>query len=99
MDSNSLPDTVVNSNPRQGPRANSDESLGRRVAAKLADFDNKGAVRIIASDNTFAGYGEDVTAALREKHPPTPDNLTLPPAPDATTPALRASQEQVIEGL
>ena len=99
MDGNSLPDTVVNSNHRQGPRANSDESLGRRVASKLADFDIKGAVRIIASDNTFAGYGEDVTAALREKHPPSPENLNLPPAPDATTPPLHATQEQVMGGL
>ena len=69
MDGNSLPDTVVNSNHRQGPRANSDESLGRRVASKLADFDIKGAVRIIASDNTFAGYGEDVTAGKNIHHP------------------------------
>ena len=33
MDGNFLPDTVVNSNLRQGPRGNSDESLGRRVAS------------------------------------------------------------------
>ena len=88
-----------NSNRAGGTKGTLDSDLGRRVASKLADFDIRGAVRIISSDDGFAGYGEEVTSALQAKHPPAPTNVALPPAPDETTPPFQATKEQVIEGL
>ena len=69
------------------------------MAAKLADCDVKGAVRIIASQDTFAGYGIEVTRALQAKHPPAPDDITLPADPDADTAPFQATKEQVVEAL
>ena len=77
----------------------SQPSLAKRVASKLADCNIRGAVRILASDDSFAGYSEEVTAALQQKHPPAPPNVVLPPAPDNDTPPFQATKEQVLEGL
>ena len=69
-------------------------NLSKRVAAKIADCDIKGAVRIIASDDSFAGFAEEVSMALQAKHPPAPVDLALPPPPDATTPAAQATRSR-----
>ena len=82
----SLPVTQTENNEDNYPNGKNSKSvkssLAKRVAAKLADCDIKGAVRIIASDDSFAGYNEEVTAALKDKHPPAPVDTVLPPAPD-----------------
>ena len=91
MESNSIPCEIDNDNATR-PIKSPEETLSRRVSSKLSEFDIKGAVRLIASDNTFAGYGEPVTAALQEKHPPSPQDLVLPPPPDATTQTLSCHQ-------
>ncbi len=72
------------------------EQLRKRVAAKMADCDVKGAVRLLASSEDLAGHGEEVIQALRSKHPPAPENLNLPPAPNAQMPPPSAvTKEQV----
>ena len=74
-------------------------NLGKRVAAKIADCDIRGAVRIISSDDTCAGFTDEVRVALQAKHPPAPAGLVLPPPPDATTAPFQATKEQVLEAL
>ena len=91
-------DIAENNSNNQNNR-HKEKSLSKRVASKLADCDIKGAVRIISSLDSFAGYDDAVTTALQEKHPAAPPDLALPPAPDANTPLFQATKEQVIEGL
>ena len=56
-------------------------------------------MRIISSDDTFAGFTDEVRVALQAKHPPAPAGLGLPPPPDATTAPFQATKEQVLEAL
>ena len=95
----SLPSPDDNNNSDVAEKPNTESTLGKRVSSKLADFDIKGAVRLVASDDSFAGYSPEVTAALQGKHPPAPDDLALPPPPDETTPAFHATKEQVMKAL
>ena len=95
----SLPAPDDNNNSSVPPKSNTDQTLRKRVSAKLADFDIKGAVRIVASDDSFAGFTQEVTAALQDKHPPAPANLHMPPPPDETTSPFHATKEQVMKAL
>ena len=91
--------TKSNDNPPKPTADNPLKNLSKRVAAKIADCDIRGAVQIISSDDTFAGFTDEVTAALQAKHPPAPAGLALPPPPDATTAPFQATKEQILEAL
>ena len=67
----------------QSSRSQIDSSLKlkRRVAAKFADSDIRGAVREMASTDGLAPHNSETVRALKAKHPPTPDNLSLPAPP------------------
>ena len=95
----SVEDSGSERNNPSPPKPSTDNDLAKRVYAKVSDFDIKGAVRLISSDDSFAGYSDEVTAALREKHPPAPADLAAPPPPDATTPTARVTVEQVMDRL
>jgi hypothetical protein len=44
-------------------------SLAKKVEAKVADFDIKGAVKLLSSDDSLASLNEDVAEELKKKHP------------------------------
>ena len=74
--------------------------LKRRVAAKFADGDVKGAVRLLASGEGFAGHGEEVVTALKAKHPPAPEDLDLPPPPnEQLAPPVTISVEEMVSAV
>ena len=54
------------------------ERLKRRVTAKLADHDVTGAIRIMSSSDEITSPCEEVLKALKSKHPPAPEDLSLP---------------------
>lgn len=62
---------------------------------KLSDFDVKGAVRLISSDDTFAPDNEETLNALRTKHPFPSRNLSMPPQPVSTDNHLQVTIVQV----
>ena len=95
----SLPPVTDPNNISRRRDATQEYNLAKGVASKLADFNIKGAVRLVASDDSFAGFSEDVTEELRRKHPPAPPNLNLPPPPDAATVPFQATKEQVVGAL
>jgi hypothetical protein len=43
-------------------------SLAKKVEAKVADFDIKGAVKLLSSDDSLASFKEDVAKELKKKH-------------------------------
>jgi hypothetical protein len=42
-------------------------SLAKKVEAKVADFDIKGAVKLLSSDDSLASFNEDVAEELKKK--------------------------------
>ena len=70
--------------------------IARRVHSKCADGDIKAALRTLTSNEDFVRPTTDIMSALRRKHPPTPPDETLPPAPHADdTRPLQVSAKQV----
>ncbi|XP_047738934.1 zinc finger X-chromosomal protein-like [Hyalella azteca] len=57
---------------------NGNQELGRRVASRLADGDIRGAVRMLASSDDIAPRDDRTREELRQKHPPAPEDLSLP---------------------
>jgi hypothetical protein len=45
------------------------------VEAKVADFDIKGAVKLLSSDDSLASFNEDVAKELKKKHSSPPHEL------------------------
>jgi hypothetical protein len=41
-------------------------SLAKKVEAKVADFDIKGAVKLLSSDDSLASFNEDVAEELKK---------------------------------
>uniref|UniRef100_A0A8D8VFV8 Uncharacterized protein n=1 Tax=Cacopsylla melanoneura TaxID=428564 RepID=A0A8D8VFV8_9HEMI len=50
-------------------KKNDTTSLGKRVEAKLAEFDTKGAIRLLSSDCTLAPRNNDTLDRLKQLHP------------------------------
>ena len=94
LDLDNLPN--IQDAPRVAYRARGgDEQLRRRVAGKFADGDVSGAVRELASDGGLAPFNETTLEALRSKHPPAPEDLSLPEPPDASVIPVVATEEDV----
>lgn len=91
-------ESAMKNDPRGKPSAarNSDERLQRSVSLKLQDGDVRGAIRLLASDDQLARDSDDVFEALKAKHPPRPEDLDLPPAPNDCTRACLASEADVM---
>ena len=77
-----------------------DEKLGRRVSAKLADGDVRGAVRLLSSDTGIAPNCQETLNKLKERHPRSPPDIRLinPPDPD-TESCLVATPEMVLKAV
>ena len=56
--------------------------LKKRVSAKFADGDIRGAVRELASSLGLAPNNETTINSLQLQHPPAPDDLSMPTPPD-----------------
>jgi hypothetical protein len=57
-------------------------SLAKKVEAKVTNFDIKGVVKLLSSDNSLTSFNEDVAEELKKKHPSPSRELFFP---DATT--------------
>jgi hypothetical protein len=68
-------------------------SLAKKVEAKVADFDIKGAVKLLSSDDSLASFNEDVAEELKKKHPSPSRELFFP---DATTIFNTVKQKKIV---
>jgi hypothetical protein len=50
------------------------------VEAKVADFDIRGAIKLLSSDDSLASFSEDVAEELKKKHPSPSRELFFPEA-------------------
>jgi len=98
MSCNGLPDPPDTQRVRKEKGA--DQHLGKRVSAKLSDGDVKGAVRLLSSEEDQAPRDDMTYNLLTQKHPPAPDNLSMPtPADDNFAAPVLASEEDVRKAL
>jgi hypothetical protein len=54
---------------RTGSKKRTNLSLAKKVEAKVADFDIRGAVKLLSSDDSLASFNKDVAEELKKKHP------------------------------
>lgn len=57
-------------------------SLKKRVEAKVSDFDIKGAIRLLCSEDSFAPMNQNTIDAMKSKHPEPSRTLEFPTPPD-----------------
>jgi hypothetical protein len=50
-----------------GSKKRTNLSLAKKVEAKVADFDIRGAVKLLSSDDSLASFNEDVAEELKKK--------------------------------
>ena len=65
------------------------------INQKLSDFNIKGALQILSSDNSFVNPSKESLDTLQQKHPQASSDLMLPPSPSAATPPTYFSQNQI----
>jgi hypothetical protein len=51
---------------RTGFKKRTNLSLAKKVEAKVADFDIRGAVKLLSSDDSLASFNEDVAEELKK---------------------------------
>jgi hypothetical protein len=51
---------------RTGSKKRTNLSLAKKVEAKVADFDIRGAVKLLSSDDSLASFNEDVAEELKK---------------------------------
>ncbi|PXF39673.1 hypothetical protein BWQ96_10627 [Gracilariopsis chorda] len=90
-------------NPEEGTLGggtlNKDVQLGRRVSDKLSEGDITGAVRLLASSSEISPENEETLTALQQKHPPAPEDLSLPAGPGDDCQPHIASEEDIRKAL
>ena len=59
----------------------------------------RGAIRLLASADQIAQNPYDVAEGLKAKHPPTPEDLDLPPGPKEDTQPALATEAEVITSI
>ena len=80
-------------------RKSKEEILRNRVDAKFAEFDLKGAIRELSSDDTFAPNNEETLDLLQARHPTAPDGIALPPAIDGAEAHIQISEDSVKKAI
>jgi hypothetical protein len=63
---------------RTGSKKRTNLSLAKKVEAKVVDFDIRGAVKLLSSDDSLASFNEDVAEELKKKHPSPSRELFFP---------------------
>jgi len=69
--------------------------MKRLVNQKLSDFNIKGDLQTLSGNSSFANPNEESVNTLQQKHPQAPDDLKLPPPPDAGTSSICFSTDQI----
>jgi len=69
--------------------------MKRLVNQKLSDLNIKGALQALSGNSSFANPNEESANTLQQKHLQAPDDLKLPPTPDAGTSSSCFSTDQI----
>jgi hypothetical protein len=84
---------------RTGSKKRTNLSLAKKVEAKIADFDIRGAVKLLSSDDSLASFNENVAEELKKK-PSFTISRTFFPDPSKTGDiSLIVSEQNVREAI
>ena len=82
------------------PIRTSEDAFAKRVMSKCADGDIRAALRLLTSDDTMSVDSADTLQVLQSKHPPGPENATLPPMPaERRIDSLLVEQDNVLAAV
>ena len=82
------------------PIRTSEDAFAKRVMSKCADGDIRAALRLLTSDDTMSVDSADTLQVLQSKHPPGPENATLPPmSAERRIDSLRVEQDNVLAAV
>ena len=76
-----------------------DETLKRRVAAKISEADVSEVVRELLSAEGLAPQDGDTLMALKENHSSAPENLSPPDPLDGSVVPAVATEEEIWKGI
>ena len=88
--------TMPEVDSRRSVTTDSDHRLRKAVSARFADCDMRGAVRLLTSTEGLAPRDDNTAALLQRKHPPSPEDLSLPAPPDDDFPAPTVATEESV---
>ena len=74
-------------------------NLYKRIEAKVADGDVRGAIRLLSSTDDIAPQNSITLEKLRDKHPPPSRPLNFPEPPAANSEVLVVSEREVYKGI
>lgn len=74
-------------------------ALEKRVEMKIEEFDIKGAMRIISSNDTLAKMNEDNVKKLRDLHPVPSRRLEMPEPPSDNTRCIQVDENAVSKAI
>jgi hypothetical protein len=86
---------------RTGSKKRTNLSLAKKVEAKVADFDIRGAVKLLSSDDSLslASFNEDVAEELKKKHPSPFRKLFFPDPSKTGDISLIVNEQNVREAI
>jgi hypothetical protein len=84
---------------RTGSKKRTNLSLAKKVEAKVADFDIRGAVKLLSSDDSLASFNEDVAEELKKKHPSPSRELFFPDPSKPGDISLIVNEQNVREAI
>jgi hypothetical protein len=84
---------------RTGYKKHTNLSLAKKVEVKVADFDIKGAIKLLSSDDSLASFNEDVAEELKKKHPSPSRELFFPDSSKSGDISLIVNEQNVREAI
>lgn len=85
--------------PTDRPSKTKSADFYKRVEAKVSEFDVKGALKLLSSNESFAKANADTLSQLQSKHPQPSRPLLFPPPPTNNEESFQATQFQVKKAI
>jgi hypothetical protein len=85
--------------PSSIPKINGSSTFQKRIEAKVNDFDIRGAVKILSSDDKLAPFDEVTFNVLKTKHPTPSRPLSFPEPPLNNIPVFCVNESDVLRGI
>jgi hypothetical protein len=84
---------------RTGSKKRKNLSLAKKVEAKVADFDIRGVVKLLSSDDSLASFNENVAEELKKKPSPSPSCELFPVPSKPGDISLIVNEQNVREAI
>lgn len=90
---------IKNLNQRKKKTLNNEDELIAKIEAKVADFDIRGAVRLLTSEDSVAISNENTLKELQDKHPSPSREINLPERPTKENEFYTVNEKEVKKAI